>query len=162
MAVPLLSKKTVKKRVKKFKQPQSDRKISVKVILLVFILALCIRLWSKGMATATPSGVGIASRVISPCRSISHLLCLFLLMLKQTSLIVGVEAEKLVGVSALDMFEAADDEAMCCSILMHRYLNLEICIDMRLCVARPLSRTIVWLVELNEPGSYAILSVHPM
>ncbi|CDP03127.1 unnamed protein product [Coffea canephora] len=41
----------------------------------------------------------------------------------------GVEAEKLVGVSALDMFEAADDEAMCCSILMHRYLNLEICID---------------------------------
>ncbi|XP_071908901.1 uncharacterized protein [Coffea arabica] len=89
MAVPLLSKKTVKKRVKKFKQPQSDRKISVKVILLVFILALCIRLWSKGMATATPSGVGIASRVISPCRSISHLLCLFLLMLKQTSLIVG-------------------------------------------------------------------------
>ncbi|KAE8722973.1 60S ribosomal protein L32 [Hibiscus syriacus] len=31
MAVPLLSKKIVKKRVKKFKRPQSDRKISVKV-----------------------------------------------------------------------------------------------------------------------------------
>lgn len=33
MAVPLLSKKVVKKRVKKFKRPQSDRKISVKVYL---------------------------------------------------------------------------------------------------------------------------------
>lgn len=32
MAVPLLSKKVVKKRVKKFKRPQSDRKISVKVV----------------------------------------------------------------------------------------------------------------------------------
>ncbi|KAF7840402.1 60S ribosomal protein L32-1 [Senna tora] len=32
MAVPLLSKKIVKKRVKKFKRPQSDRKISVKVL----------------------------------------------------------------------------------------------------------------------------------
>uniref|UniRef100_A0A2P2KI93 Uncharacterized protein n=1 Tax=Rhizophora mucronata TaxID=61149 RepID=A0A2P2KI93_RHIMU len=31
MAVPLLSKKIVKKRVKKFKRPQSDRKIAVKV-----------------------------------------------------------------------------------------------------------------------------------
>ena len=31
MAVPLLSKKIVKKRVKKFKRPQSDRKVSVKV-----------------------------------------------------------------------------------------------------------------------------------
>ena len=31
MAVPLLSKKIVKKRTKKFKRPQSDRKISVKV-----------------------------------------------------------------------------------------------------------------------------------
>ncbi|XP_071906454.1 uncharacterized protein [Coffea arabica] len=41
-------------------------------------------------------------------------------------LIRGVEAKKLIGVSALDMFEAADDEVMCCSILMHRYLNLEI------------------------------------
>uniref|UniRef100_A0A2P2KI71 60S ribosomal protein L32 n=3 Tax=Rhizophora mucronata TaxID=61149 RepID=A0A2P2KI71_RHIMU len=30
MAVPLLSKKIVKKRVKKFKRPQSDRKIAVK------------------------------------------------------------------------------------------------------------------------------------
>ncbi|CAN6470196.1 unnamed protein product [Victoria cruziana] len=30
MAVPLLSKKIIKKRVKKFKRPQSDRKISVK------------------------------------------------------------------------------------------------------------------------------------
>ncbi|XP_011623229.1 60S ribosomal protein L32-1-like [Amborella trichopoda] len=30
MAVPLLNKKIVKKRVKKFKRPQSDRKISVK------------------------------------------------------------------------------------------------------------------------------------
>ncbi|KAL9248881.1 Large ribosomal subunit protein eL32z-like protein [Drosera capensis] len=30
MAVPLLSKMIVKKRVKKFKRPQSDRKISVK------------------------------------------------------------------------------------------------------------------------------------
>ncbi|KAJ4975256.1 hypothetical protein NE237_000362 [Protea cynaroides] len=30
MAVPLLTKKIVKKRVKKFKRPQSDRKISVK------------------------------------------------------------------------------------------------------------------------------------
>ncbi|KAK6251344.1 Large ribosomal subunit protein eL32 - like 2 [Theobroma cacao] len=28
MAVPLLSKKIVKKRVKKFKRPQSDRKVS--------------------------------------------------------------------------------------------------------------------------------------
>lgn len=34
MAVPLLSKKIVKKRVKKFKRPQSDRKISVKVYIL--------------------------------------------------------------------------------------------------------------------------------
>lgn len=31
MAFPLLSKKIVKKRLKKFKRPQSDRKISVKV-----------------------------------------------------------------------------------------------------------------------------------
>lgn len=31
MAVPLLSKKIVKKRVKKFKRPQTDRKIAVKV-----------------------------------------------------------------------------------------------------------------------------------
>ncbi|CAL0329662.1 hypothetical protein TanjilG_31350 [Lupinus angustifolius] len=30
MAVPLLSKKIIKKRVKRFKRPQSDRKISVK------------------------------------------------------------------------------------------------------------------------------------
>ncbi|KAF5752769.1 putative 60S ribosomal protein L32 [Tripterygium wilfordii] len=30
MAAPLLAKKIVKKRVKKFKRPQSDRKISVK------------------------------------------------------------------------------------------------------------------------------------
>lgn len=35
MAVPLLTKKIVKKRVKKFKRPQSDRKISVKVIFLI-------------------------------------------------------------------------------------------------------------------------------
>jgi hypothetical protein len=33
MAVPLLTKKIVKKRVKKFKRPQSDRKICVKVVL---------------------------------------------------------------------------------------------------------------------------------
>lgn len=33
MAVPLLSKKIVKKRAKKFKRPQSDRKISVKVYI---------------------------------------------------------------------------------------------------------------------------------
>lgn len=32
MAVPLLTKKIVKKRVKHFKRPQSDRKISVKVL----------------------------------------------------------------------------------------------------------------------------------
>ncbi|RDX93710.1 60S ribosomal protein L32-1, partial [Mucuna pruriens] len=32
MAVPLLSKRIVKKRVKKFKRPQSDRKISVKKV----------------------------------------------------------------------------------------------------------------------------------
>ncbi|OIW19272.1 hypothetical protein TanjilG_20397 [Lupinus angustifolius] len=32
MAVPLLTKNIVKKRVKRFKRPQSDRKISVKVI----------------------------------------------------------------------------------------------------------------------------------
>lgn len=38
MAVPLLSKKIVKKRVKKFRQPQSDRKICVKVS---DFLALC-------------------------------------------------------------------------------------------------------------------------
>ena len=31
MAVPLLTKKIVKKRVKQFKRPQSDRKVSVKV-----------------------------------------------------------------------------------------------------------------------------------
>lgn len=31
MAVPLLKKKIVKKTVKKFKRPQSDRKVSVKV-----------------------------------------------------------------------------------------------------------------------------------
>lgn len=35
MAVPLLSKKIVKKRVKKFKRPQSDRKISVKVFIFM-------------------------------------------------------------------------------------------------------------------------------
>ena len=35
MAVPLLTKKIVKKRVKKFKRPQSDRKISVKVNVYV-------------------------------------------------------------------------------------------------------------------------------
>ena len=34
MAVPLLTKKIVKKRVKQFKRPQSDRKISVKVVSL--------------------------------------------------------------------------------------------------------------------------------
>ncbi|KAG6503435.1 hypothetical protein ZIOFF_035748 [Zingiber officinale] len=34
MAVPLLTKKIVKKRVKKFKRPQSDRKICVKMQLL--------------------------------------------------------------------------------------------------------------------------------
>ncbi|CAL9127370.1 unnamed protein product [Musa textilis] len=34
MAIPLLSKKIVKKRVKKFKRPQSDRKICVKVRLI--------------------------------------------------------------------------------------------------------------------------------
>lgn len=34
MAVPLLTKKIVKKRVKKFKRPQSDRKICVKVRLM--------------------------------------------------------------------------------------------------------------------------------
>lgn len=33
MAVPLLTKKIVKKRVKHFKRPQSDRKICVKVNL---------------------------------------------------------------------------------------------------------------------------------
>lgn len=32
MAVPLLTKKIIKKRVQKFKRPQCDRKISVKVI----------------------------------------------------------------------------------------------------------------------------------
>lgn len=31
MAVPLLNKAIVKKRVKQFKRPQSDRKVSVKV-----------------------------------------------------------------------------------------------------------------------------------
>lgn len=34
MAVPLLTKKIVKKRVKQFKRPQSDRKISVKVLFV--------------------------------------------------------------------------------------------------------------------------------
>ncbi|KAK1576985.1 hypothetical protein Q3G72_018069 [Acer saccharum] len=34
MAVPLLTKKVVKKRVKQFKRPQSDRKISVKNVVL--------------------------------------------------------------------------------------------------------------------------------
>ncbi|KAE9587627.1 hypothetical protein Lalb_Chr23g0275931 [Lupinus albus] len=37
MAVPLLSKKIVKKRVKRFKRPQSDRKISVKVKNVFFL-----------------------------------------------------------------------------------------------------------------------------
>lgn len=37
MAVPLLSKKIVKKRVKKFKRPQSDRKISVKVCVSILV-----------------------------------------------------------------------------------------------------------------------------
>lgn len=32
MAVPLLNKKVVKKRVKKFIRPQSDRRITVKVL----------------------------------------------------------------------------------------------------------------------------------
>lgn len=40
MAVPLLSKKIVKKRLKKFKRPQSDRKISVKVSILPFFFLL--------------------------------------------------------------------------------------------------------------------------
>ncbi|KAL5175370.1 60S ribosomal protein L32-1 [Glycine soja] len=40
MAVPLLSKKIVKKRVKKFKRPQSDRKISVKGFPFFFVLNL--------------------------------------------------------------------------------------------------------------------------
>lgn len=34
MAVPLLNKKIVKKRVKQFKRPQSDRRITVKVTVL--------------------------------------------------------------------------------------------------------------------------------
>lgn len=38
MAVPLLTKKIVKKRVKKFKRPQSDRKICVKVRPIFFLL----------------------------------------------------------------------------------------------------------------------------
>lgn len=38
MAVPLLTKKIVKKRVKKFKRPQSDWKVSVKVILFNFFI----------------------------------------------------------------------------------------------------------------------------
>lgn len=37
MAVPLLSKKIVKKRVKKFKRPQSDRKVSVKVRMFMVV-----------------------------------------------------------------------------------------------------------------------------
>ena len=40
MAVPLLSKKIVKKRVKKFKRPQSDRKVSVKVYLYLLTVVL--------------------------------------------------------------------------------------------------------------------------
>lgn len=36
MAVPLLTKKIVKKRLKKFKRPQSDRKISVKVSIYFY------------------------------------------------------------------------------------------------------------------------------
>lgn len=42
MAVPLLSKKIVKKRTKKFKRPQSDRKISVKVLKIkkIFLRSL--------------------------------------------------------------------------------------------------------------------------
>ncbi|RWW26517.1 hypothetical protein BHE74_00058478, partial [Ensete ventricosum] len=38
MAVPLLTKKIVKKRVKQFKRPQSDRKICVKVRSFIFNL----------------------------------------------------------------------------------------------------------------------------
>jgi hypothetical protein len=48
MAVPLLTKKIVKKRVKKFKRPQSDRKISVKVYVYVadpFVFAWNIWEW---------------------------------------------------------------------------------------------------------------------
>ncbi|CAL9770755.1 unnamed protein product [Musa acuminata subsp. burmannicoides] len=63
MAVPLLTKKIVKKRVKKFKRPQSDRKICVKVtsvlsdslasfnvnVKMPHKTVLCILLsWSKG------------------------------------------------------------------------------------------------------------------
>ena len=58
MAVPLLSKKIVKKRVKKFKRPQSDRKISVKVysklsifiqfFILFFFSAFYFELWFLG------------------------------------------------------------------------------------------------------------------
>jgi hypothetical protein len=45
MAIPLMNKKIVKKRVKKFKRPQSDRRITVKVLSLhssvcLFSLAL--------------------------------------------------------------------------------------------------------------------------
>lgn len=42
MAVPKLDKKIVKKRVKKFKRPQSDWKICVKVHFACLILFYCL------------------------------------------------------------------------------------------------------------------------
>lgn len=45
MAVPLLSKKIVKKRVKKFKRHQSDRFISVKVSPPPMYCAIMLLLW---------------------------------------------------------------------------------------------------------------------
>jgi len=46
MAVPLLTKKIVKKRVKKFKRPQSDRKISVKV-WFTFVKFVSLQRWDS-------------------------------------------------------------------------------------------------------------------
>ncbi|KAF9688439.1 hypothetical protein SADUNF_Sadunf02G0197300 [Salix dunnii] len=62
MAVPLLTKKIVKKRVKKFKRPQSDRKISVKVGLEVSQYLLCLSS-SLRLTTNWRRPKGIDSRV---------------------------------------------------------------------------------------------------
>lgn len=46
MAIPLLKKKVIKKRVKQFKRHQSDRRITVKVLFFYFLKPLfCIKLY---------------------------------------------------------------------------------------------------------------------
>ncbi|MFQ6633760.1 hypothetical protein Gotur_010442 [Gossypium turneri] len=59
MAVPLLSKKIVKKRVKKFKRPQSDRKISVK-----FCESLLSNTRRLGFVNGNASQIGIPQSLL--------------------------------------------------------------------------------------------------